>query len=184
MGARLVAAFGEAETQRMMANIRQGFRPCPSLALERFWSRGAVLWSGQPVRFDLRPVPDAPPATGAPADGPDALRLELAARLAAGDVRYRLALQRYVDEENTPIEDGTVEWREEVSPPVAVATLTIPQRDLLDEAARAQAAAVDALAFNPWNAPAEFRPLGNLNRARGVVYGMSARRWQAVTPEA
>lgn len=94
-------------------------------------------------------------------------------------VRYRLALQRFVDEDRTPIEDGAVEWREEVSPPVEVATVTIPQQEILSETGRAQAVEVDRIAFNPWNAPPEFRPLGNLNRARRIVYARSAQSWQA-----
>jgi hypothetical protein len=32
----------------------------------------------------------------------------------------------------------------------------------------------DELAFNPWNTTDEFRPLGNLNRARKVAYDASA----------
>jgi hypothetical protein len=170
---RLNEKFGEAETKRISAVLQQGFRPCPSLALERFWSRGAILWGRQPVRFQLRPAADTPAPTAPLEDHDDALRLELAGRLAVGDVRYRLALQRFVDEKATPIEDGSVEWREQDSPPVEVATLVIPRQalDLVD------LNAVDGLAFNPWNAPAEFRPLGNLNRARRVVYQMSAEKW-------
>ena len=178
MAARLTEKFGDAETRRMMANIMQGMAPCPSLALQRFWSRGAVLWAGRPVRFDLRPAPGAEPAISRD-DGSDSLRSEFAARLSRDDVTYRLALQPFVDEETTPIEDGSVEWREEISAPVEVASLVIPRQDLLDAAGRAQAEIVDGLAFNPWNAPPEFRPLGNLNRARGAVYGASAQAWQA-----
>lgn len=170
--ARLVAHFGEAEARRMGANLQQGIRPCASFALERFWSRGAYLWGAAPVQFQLRPAPDAAPAAPLE-DAPDALHRELAARLAAGPVRYRLALQRYVDEATTPIEDGGVEWTEEVSPPVEVATLDIPTQDL----SPGDGAQVEGMAFNPWNVPEGFRPLGNLNRVRKTVYASSARRW-------
>jgi hypothetical protein len=183
MKVRLVEAFGEAEAQRMLGNIRQGVRPSPSLALETFWSRGAVLWGDAPVRFQLLP------ATGAETSGSDAagaatenaLRAEFTARLRRGAVRYRLALQRFVDEERTPIEDGASDW-EHTSPPIEIATLVVPQQDLDTDDGRRRSAAVDGLAFNPWNAPPRFRPLGNLNRARAVVYDMSARRWGGVQP--
>jgi hypothetical protein len=177
--ARLIEKFGAAEAQRMIANVRRAIRPCRSFALEWFWSRGAVLWGEDPVRFALRPVADASPEQAALSEGPDALRVELAERLAAGPVQYRLALQRFVDETSTPIEDGAVEWRQGQSPLIEIATLTLPRQDLLSEAGIAQAAEVDRMAFNPWNTPSEFRPLGNLNRARGMVYGKSAERWQA-----
>jgi len=175
---RLKEKFGEAETQRMLANLKQGMRISPSFALETFWSRGAVLWGTQPVRFQLRPAKDAPPAPVEMPQDPDGLRTELANRLMRGEVHYRLALQRYVDETTTPIEDGAVEWREDVSSPIEVATLTIPAHASVAQL-DSQLAQVDALAFNPWNAPPEFRPLGNLNRARRVVYRASADRWQA-----
>jgi hypothetical protein len=60
---------------------------------------------------------------------------------------------------------------------LAVATLTIP---VAGQSARDR---VDALAFSLWHAPAEFRPLGNLNRARHPVHAASARRWQADVAE-
>jgi hypothetical protein len=176
---RLVAKFGAEEAQRMVANIRQGVRPCPSIAIERFWSRGAVLWGTDPVRFELRPAIGAPAAAAELPEDIDGLRIELARRLKNGPVQFRLALQRFVNEELTPIEDGAVEWREEISSPIEVATLVIPEQDLLGEEGESQAAVVDRLAFNPWHAPREFCPLGNLNRARGVIYSQSAKRWQA-----
>jgi Catalase len=175
---RLVEAFGLEEAQRMGANIRQGVRPCLSLALEGFWSRGAVLWGKRPVRFALRPFNDASTGPATLPDLPDGLRIELARRLKVAPIQFRLTLQRFVDETVTPIEDGAIEWLEETSPAIEVATLMIPLQDLLGEVGREQAAQVDRLAFNPWNAPPEFRPLGNLNRARGVVYGMSTEAWQ------
>ncbi|MGC1303783.1 MAG: hypothetical protein WA840_15565 [Caulobacteraceae bacterium] len=180
--ARLLETFGEAEARRMAANIGQGVRPCLSFALESFWSRGAVLWGGAPVRFQLRPEPDAAPAAADPPFDPaEALRAEFRERLRRGPVKFRLALQRYIDEEQTSIEDGTADW-ERTSPPVGIATLIVPQQDLMSDEGQRQAAEVEGLAFNPWNAPAAFRPLGNLNRARAVVYSSSAARWGGRSP--
>lgn len=183
MQTRLVETFGAAEARRMLGNVGQGVRICPSFALESFWSRGAVLWGDAPVRFQLRPQTTAPAAVeGSARDPIDALRVEFAERLRQGPVHFRLCLQRFVDESLTSIEDGTADW-EQASPPIEVATLTIPQHDLMDDLGRRRAAEVDAIAFNPWNAPAAFRPLGNLNRARGVVYGASAARWGGRSPD-
>jgi catalase len=182
MQARLVETFGEAEARRMLGNVGQGVRICPSFALESFWSRGAVLWGDAPVRFQLRPDAGAAPAADkSERDPADALHVEFAERLRKGPVHFRLGLQRFIDEALTSIEDGTADW-ERASPPIEVATLIIPEQDLTGEAARRQAAEVDGLAFNPWNAPASFRPLGNLNRARGVVYRASAARWGGRSP--
>ncbi len=54
-----------------------------------------------------------------------------------------------------------VTWREKASPPVRVATLTIPKQDIDAAEGRASERLVDQLAFNPWYTTDEFRPLGN-----------------------
>ncbi|HYX48416.1 MAG TPA: hypothetical protein VE843_01640, partial [Ktedonobacteraceae bacterium] len=46
--------------------------------------------------------------------------------------------------------------------------------DLHTAAAQEAEALVDNLEFNPWNTTDDFRPLGNLNRARRIVYQASA----------
>ncbi len=172
---RLIEHFGEAEAQRMLGNIQQGARKSQGLALESFWSRGAYLWGGAgPVRFNLRPLSATPQMPAATVEAED-LHADFAERLRQGDVRFRLSVQPFVDEIRTPIEDGAVEWTEAVSPSIGLATLIIPPEARMDAAT---AAGIDALSFNPWNAPAEFRPLGNLNRARGAVYAASAARWR------
>lgn len=173
---RLVAHFGETEAQRMIGNVQDASRLCTSLATQRFWSRGAVLWGEVPVRFDLRPM-EKGKASNVAFDAADFLRTDFKSRLAQGDVLFRLALQPFVNEVETPIEDAGVQWREEVSRPVEIATL-VTRRPLDSDDEQRQAEQVAAMAFNPWNAPASFRPLGNLNRVRGSVYGMSAARWQ------
>src|SRR5690242_15785384 len=83
-------------------------------------------------------------------------------------------MQRFVDEVKTPIEDGTVEWEVAVSPFETIAQLVIPQQDLSTADARETETQVDNLEFNPWNTTDDFRPLGNLNRARRTVYEASA----------
>lgn len=177
--ARLIERFGEAETQRMLNNIQQGARKSQGLALESFWSRGAYLWGDAgPVRFNLCPAATPSRTSTAPAE-PEDLQADFAERLRHGDVTYRLSVQPFVDEVRTPIEDGAVEWTQDVSPSIGIATVTIAQNTRIDAAI---SAGIDALSFNPWNAPPEFRPLGNLNRARGVVYAASAARWQVDAP--
>lgn len=173
---RLVAHFGEAEALRMIGTVMQGMRMSAGLHAETFWSRGAILWGTQPVRLLLRPPQGAEAAWQPPAT-PDGLREGLARYLRAQPLHYRLAIQPFVDEQRTPIEDAAVEWRESVSAPIEVASLVIPAQDILSDAGMRDMAMVDSLAFNPWNAPAAFRPLGNINRARGEVYGASAKAW-------
>lgn len=173
---RLVLRFGPRETVRMLRNIMTGRRRrVASIATETYWSRGALRWGPTlAVRYLLRPTPGTTPARTIPRDDPHYLSTDAARRLAAGDLRFELCVQRYVDPETTPIEDAAVAWSEEASPPVPVAELVIGRRDVSSVDAIAEAREIDALAFNPWNTTDEFRPLGNLNRARKEVYDASA----------
>jgi hypothetical protein len=177
---RMLARFGPSETARILDNLRQANRPSASLALESYWSRGAVLWGDAgPVRFRLNPLGGIAPASAPLQDSADGLQAEFAARLSTSPVRFALHIQKYVSERLTPIEDGAVEWKESDSPWLNVATLTIPAQNILDSKGQATRDHIDTLAFNPWHAPADFRPLGNLNRARRTVYQASASEWQA-----
>ncbi|MEU7552826.1 peroxidase family protein [Streptomyces sp. NPDC044571] len=172
----LPLAVGWSAAARMRRNVRAGTsRTVGSLALETYWSRGAVLWgTAGPVRYQLRPAPDAAPAPAPSGTDPDHLHHELAQRLRTADVVFELYLQRYVDARRTPIEDGAAEWKEQDTPLVRVAVLTVPRQDIDSAPARAAAERVDQLAFNPWNTTEDFRPLGNLNRARKVAYEASS----------
>jgi len=186
---RLIRLFGLRETVRMLKNVLTARgRTVSSVATETYWSRGAARWGPTlAVRYLLRPAPDTVPAPRPPADDPDYLSTEAAGRLARGDVRFELCIQRYVDDKSTPIEDTAVAWKERVSPAEPVAVLTLARGDLSTVDALAQAQLIDTMAFNPWNTTDEFRPLGNLNRARKAVYdaGSAQRlgyRWQTQQP--
>ncbi|MEU9966986.1 catalase family protein [Streptomyces malaysiensis] len=165
---QLPLAVGWATADRMRRNLRIATRhTVGSLARETFWSRGAILWGpAGPVRFQLRPAPGGTPAPPPDRGDPDYLHRELAMRLSTGDIAFELCVQRYLDDRRTPVEDGSVEWRESDAPVVPVAVLTVPRQNLDSDRARSAAGRVERLAFNPWHTTEEFRPLGNLNRAR------------------
>ncbi len=169
----LIFRVGPFETLRMLGNVSKARRRSNSYALETYWSRGAIAWGDLAVRYLLRPLEPAP-APALPPTDPDGLAHEFATRLTGGDVCFELCLQLFVDERRTPIEDTAIEWTQAVSPPVSVAVLRLKRRERGFAEARAQAREVDLLAFNPWNTGADFRPLGNLNRARKAVYDASA----------
>lgn len=172
---RLILNVGLLETIRMLKNVSSGARVVDSLALETYWSRGAILWGDVgPVRFLLRPAKDAPKAPPASKTDFDFLHKEIANRLRNGAVRFDLLVQLFADEKRTPIEDGAVEWTEEASVPIPLATLTIPKHDIDAAEARATERLVDQVAFNPWNTTEDFRPLGNLNRVRKAAYAASS----------
>ncbi len=186
---RLVRLFGPRETVRMLRNVLVARRrPVASVVTETYWSRGAMRWGPTlAVRYLLRPAPDTEPGPPVAAGDPEHLRTDGQRRLAAGPVRLELCVQRFLDEQTTPIEDTGVSWSEQASPPEPVAVLTLPQTDLSSIDALATARVIDATSFNPWNTTDEFRPLGNLNRARKAAYDASAahrlgHRWESPPP--
>ena len=186
---RLVRLFGLRETVRMLRNVLTARKHrVRSVTTETYWSRGAMRWGPElAVRYLLRPADGVPEGPRPPGGDAGYLATEARRRLLAGPVELELCVQRYVDEQTTPIEDTGVAWSEKVSPPEPVAVLRLPQCDTATVDALAQARVIDALPFNPWNTTEEFRPLGNLNRARKAAYDASAahrlgRRWESPIP--
>ncbi|QKZ17396.1 peroxidase family protein [Streptomyces chartreusis] len=173
---KLPLAVGPRTAGRMRRNVRAATRhTVDSLATETYWSRGAMLWGeAGPVRFLLRPAPGSAPAPSPDRGETDFLHREFADRLARGAVEYDLCVQRFVDERRTPVEDASVEWTDGMSPALPVARLTIPGQDLDSAEAHATARRIEDLAFNPWYTTEEFRPLGNINRARKAAYQASS----------
>jgi len=107
-----------------------------------------------------------------PEDLPDDyITRALTAGLATGEAVFDFRVQVQNDADAMPVEDVSVEWREEDSKPVTVATLRIPTQNV--EAAGELAAKCEALSFNPWHALAEHRPIGGMNRLRKAVYHAS-----------
>jgi hypothetical protein len=100
---------------------------------------------------------------------------DVSERLATTDLVFDFQLQFFVNEAETPIENASIDWEESVSPYVTVARLRIPQQELQDADAAAFAEQVEAAIFDPWGALMEHRPLGDVMRARKVVYYASEK---------
>jgi hypothetical protein len=114
---------------------------------------------------------DPPPREDVPQNDPDYLRARLRARLLAGDVRLGFYVQLRTDPDTMPLDDATVAWSEQASPPVRVATIVLPAQDV-DTPGQAEYG--ENLAFNPWHSLAEHEPAGSISDARKVVYAASA----------
>ncbi len=170
---RFLFNLGPFTTFRMFRTLARQARAIDSLTTETYWSRGAVLWGEQAVRVRLIPA-DLASQPAPSREHPDYLRSDLADRLRQGPLAFDLCVQPFIDQLKTPIENAAVEWRESDSAFVTVARLTIPQQDVDAIEGRAAAERVDLLAFNPWHTTNEFRPLGNINRARKAVYAASS----------
>jgi hypothetical protein len=167
---RLLAGLGPFEMVRMLQALSSSSQPIDSLATAAFWSRSPFAFGETAVKLKLQPR-SAPAAATSAGRGPDYLRTDLVERLKQGPVTYLFQVQRFVDERRTPIEDGSVEWKEADAPPQTIAELVIPQQDL---SADTNESAVDRLEFTPWHTTDAIYPIGGLNRARRLVYDSSA----------
>jgi len=165
--------IGAHEAARITAFLAFSLaRPPLSLAVENFWSGGCIKFGPYAAKFIWKPV-GADAAHGI-LPSRDGLRADLHARLAKADLRYDLFLQFYVDEQRTPIEDASIEWKESDAPPVKVAELTIKQRDLDAPEAQKEEELINSYAFTPWHCTEDLRPIGHIMRARKLVYKASA----------
>src|SRR5918994_4282234 len=125
---KLVRGLGPSETVRMLLVIARSARKVDSLVTEQYSSRAAFTIGPYAVKLRLQPVQSPQRASDGSngASGDDFLRDDLVARLKRSDVVWDLQIQRYQDEHRTPIEDGTVQWEENVSPAETVGQLVIP----------------------------------------------------------
>ncbi|HRK38628.1 MAG TPA: catalase [Burkholderiaceae bacterium] len=169
---------------RMGQLMRTMNKPFASFATETFYSAAPIACGRYAVRVRLVPAPgngqsaealaeaaaQARKTQGKAAPLPEPVAdwgADMTARLAQGPLVYDLDLQYFANAGATPIEDASLDWP---TPYTTVARLTLPQQDLTSEAAQALAAEVEAGVFDPWAALAAHRPLGDVMRARKVVY--------------
>lgn len=172
----LVRGLGLRHTAQLARYGLKHFLRWPrSLALESYWSNVPIQLGPHAVKFKWQPAQQTRPLSRL-FFSRNYLRDELRHRLRQGDIRFDFMAQFYVDAEKTPIE-GAFEWKLADAPFVKLAELIIQRRDLDSQQAKLEDRYVDSLAFNPWHALEAHRPLGDIQRARGVVYQASARNW-------
>ena len=136
-----------------------------------YWSTTPYLYGeGRAVKYIARP--HATSKHDPPRRLTDTyLRDALISHLAHSDATFDFMIQFQTDSKTMPIEDASVEWKEQDSPYIPVARIRIPQQKL-DSAERETAC--EQVAFNPWHALPAHRPLGNFNRARRDIYNAMA----------
>jgi len=143
---------------------------------ETYFSVTPFRYGDYIAKFRLRPLSPALTAlTGEKIDTkdrPDAIRETVREEMAGIDGEWAFEVQLCRDLEKQPVEDPTVEWKEEDAPFIQVATLRLPHQDSW-EAAKVRAVD-DAMRFSVWTGLAAHQPLGNINRARRDTYRHSA----------
>lgn len=179
---RLVKKYGFKEARRILGVFLAPIISFIPYQMNSYWSRTSYQFGEHPVRFLLRPTAGSKiwstgqqllrvlgSLTQDASKREDYLREKLKTALQETEVRFDFCIQLFVDDHKTPIEDAFIEWKESDSPPIPIATLTIPRQDFdlqLQED-------MERMAFSPWNTK-ELTPLGAINLSRKKVYAASA----------
>lgn len=164
---RLIGSLGFGRALAVIKGALAGFRiPTAPLAATTYYSALPITYGPFAAQYVFRP--HDPVTVSAGGD----LGAELTARLRERPVVYDMCLKFYVDPTSTPIEDASVEWK---TPLVPIARLTLPVQDAASARGQRIAETVEQLAFDPWHARTDLRPLGNMMRARNHAYRASTQ---------
>ena len=150
--------------RRLGKMIKSVGRPFSGFATESLFS--ALPMANGPYAVRVRLVPAV--ANGkAATDAHEDWAADFSGRLARQPLHWDLQLQFFASEQLTPIENPTVNWP---TPYSTVARLMLPRQATQSAEGQALARQVEATVFDPWQALAAHRPLGDVQRARKVVY--------------
>lgn len=152
---------GPRQLGRMM---RVAGKPFSGFATEPLFS--TLPMANGPYAVRVRLVPAAANGT-ASLDASQDWGAEFSRRLSRQPLHWDLQLQFFASEKLTPIEDASVNWQ---TPYSTVARVMLPRQDTASPEGRALAQQVEDTVIDPWQALAEHRPLGDVQRARKVVY--------------
>lgn len=148
------------------ASLRAAQRKFPHLLELEWFSATPYLFGERAVKYALKPwlktkseLPQDPTN--------NFLRERLAEHLAREGTGFDFMVQFQLDPYREPIENSLVEWKEENTPFIKLASINIP-RQIID--APEQMVFTENLSFNPWHCLPEHRPLGSANRVRQAVY--------------
>ena len=144
---------------------------------ETYYSVTPFRYGDYIAKFSVAPVaPELTALTGKEIDASereDAIRETVQSEMRKTNGQWELRVQLCRDLDKQPVEDPTVEWKEEEAPFRRVATISVAPQDSWD-AAKVQAVN-EEMRFSVWTGLAAHQPLGNINRARKAPYEHSAK---------
>ena len=152
---------------RLVSMVKTVGKSFGGFATETMFSAAPMACGPYAVRVRMVPADSNGPAS---ADAKQDWGADFSAKLSQKSLQWDLQLQPFVDAKRTPIEDASVNWP---SPYTTVAHLMLPTQDTNSAQGQDLAQQVEAAIFDPWQALAAHRPLGDVMRARKVVYFVS-----------
>ena len=161
------AQFYKANPHEHALYLRQSLEPFFNPIQARYFSQVPYMLGPNAIKFSAKPIfraANSPPET----EGPDFLREAMRQQLSEEDVYFDFMVQVQTDPVKMPIEAPLTVWDEAQSPFQRVAIIRIPRQDV----SLTGVVMAETLAFTPWHSLPEHRPIGNMNRARKVIYDM------------
>lgn len=129
------------------------------------------LGAGNACKYILRPTITPTPNRGQLPAGDNYLREQMQRRLLASSVSFDFLVQRQLHPVRQPIEDASVEWREDEAPPRKVATVVLERYDFERPFTSPwRQWCCERISYNPGTTLPDSAPLGGLNRLRHAVY--------------
>ncbi|MEO8844663.1 MAG: catalase [Kofleriaceae bacterium] len=165
---KLIGSLGLKRALQVIKGALGGFKlPTAKLASTTYYAALPSQLGPFAIQYVVRPQdPHALAKKGGD------LGEELAARLREGPVVYDLCVTFFTDENATPIEDASVEWKGALIP---VARVTLLKQDIDSARGKVIAEYIERAAFDPWHCRKDMKPLGNMMRARNHAYRASTR---------
>jgi hypothetical protein len=149
--------------------------PWQNLLSYTYWSMGAVRHGDYIAKLRFRPTASSmaqirhrevnPTTTREP------FRETLVSEAGERNHSFELQVQLCTDPARMPVQNTSIEWKEELSPFVTGALITIPSQDISQPA---NLEAADKTSIMAWRVREAHRPLGEIMRARKEVYRHSS----------
>src|SRR5262249_7810961 len=142
---------------------------------ETFFTTGAQRFGDYVAKYSVAPLSDSLKAltgTGINTFNPNVLRDIIVGYFHHHSAEWEFRVQLCTDLKRMPVEDASVEWREDESPYRGVARITVPAQEAYS--AERRVFVDDVLSFTPWHCLPEHQPLGSIMRVRKAVYEASS----------
>ena len=166
----IVRRYGVLGVPRQLGKLlKVAGKPFSGFATEPLFS--TVPMANGPYAVRVRLLPASSNGKPDPAARED-WAADFSQRLRNKPMHWDLQLQFFASEVLTPIEDASINWE---TPYSTVARLMLPRQDTASPEGQALSAQVEEAVIDPWQALADHRPLGDVQRARKVVYFASQK---------
>jgi hypothetical protein len=163
-----VAALLPLGLKGVVIAVRAGRSHISNPLTTRYWSSVPYRLGDPPHKQAIKftAIPQEQPGPKTDTAGPNFLRRAMVEHLAERDAVFDFLVQPRTSAAMS-VEDPLTEWPEAEAPFHKVATIRIPQQTF---ATPARDLLAENLSFNPWHSLPQHRPIGGINRTRGVVY--------------